>query len=75
MVGDHDDRAVLGHILARTRGDFRILANIVFRNAEDLNRIILPISFEDSKEALALNIATRKQALGYLDQGGAIGIF
>ena len=69
------DGLTLGHILSRTRGDFRILAHRVFRNAEDLNRIILPISFEDTKEALAQNIATRKTALDYLAQGGAIGIF
>lgn len=69
------DGLVLGHILARTRGDFRILAHRVFRKAEDLERIILPISFDESKEAMALNIATRKEALKYLSDGGAIGIF
>ena len=69
------DGLVMGHILARTRGDFRILANSVFRKAQDLNRIILPISFEETKEALALNIETRKTALTYLADGGAIGIF
>lgn len=69
------DGLMMGHILARTRGDFRMLVNSVFRKAEDLNRVILPISFEESKEALALNIETRKTALSYLAQGGAIGIF
>ncbi|WP_299782995.1 lysophospholipid acyltransferase family protein [uncultured Roseobacter sp.] len=69
------DGLMMGHILARTRGDFRILANSVFRKAEDLNRVILPISFETTKDALALNIATRKTALDYLRDGGAIGIF
>ena len=38
------DGLMMGHILARTRGDFRILAHRIFRKAEDLNRIILPIS-------------------------------
>jgi putative hemolysin len=47
----------------------------VFRKAEDINRIILPISFDDTKEALALNIQTRKDALRFLSEGGAIGIF
>jgi len=69
------DGLMMGHILQRTRGDFRILAHRVFRKAEDLNRIILPISFDETKEAMALNIATRKTALDYLGQGGAIGIF
>lgn len=69
------DGMMMGHILSHTRGDFRILANSVFNKAEDINRIILPISFDDTKEALALNLNTRKTALSYLSDGGAIGIF
>lgn len=69
------DGLVMGNILSELRGDFRILAHQVFRKAEDLNRIILPISFDTTKEALALNIKTRRVALDYLHEGGAIGIF
>ncbi|WP_025057091.1 lysophospholipid acyltransferase family protein [Sulfitobacter noctilucicola] len=69
------DGLMLGHIMSVTRGDFRIMANSVFNRAEDLNRHLLPISFDADKEALALNLATRREALGYLGQGGAIGIF
>ena len=69
------DGLMMGHILSRTRGDFRILAHHVFRKAEDLNRVILPINFDGTKEALKLNLETRKTALAYLGQGGAIGIF
>jgi putative hemolysin len=69
------DGLMLGHILAKVRGEFRIMAHQVFRKAEDINRIILPISFDESKEALALNIRTRKEALRFLAEGGAIGIF
>lgn len=69
------DGLMLGHILARTRGDFRILANRVFRQAAELDEVILPISFDESREAVALNIETRKAALAYLSQGGCVGIF
>jgi putative hemolysin len=69
------DGLMMGHILDRLRGDFRILANSVFRKAEALNRVILPISFDDTKEAVRQNIATRADALGYLERGGAIGVF
>ena len=69
------DGLMLGHILSKTRGDFRILAHQEFRKAEDLNRIILPVSFEETKEALEQNIATRKASLKYLKDGGAIGVF
>lgn len=69
------DGLMMGHILSQTRGDFRILAHQVFRKAEDLNRIILPISFDETRQAVKLNLQTRKTALDYLGQGGAIGIF
>lgn len=69
------DGLMLGHILARTRGDFRILAHQVFRKAGDLNKVILPISFDDTKDSVRSNIETRKTALTYLDAGGAIGVF
>ncbi len=69
------DGLMMGHILSALRGDFRILANSVFRKAADINRIILPISFDDTKEAMALNIQTRKECLAYLGEGGAIGVF
>jgi putative hemolysin len=69
------DGLMMGHILSLVRGDFRILAHRVFRRAEELDRIILPISFDETKEAMKLNIETRKTALSYLADGGAIGIF
>lgn len=69
------DGLMLGHILSQTRGDFRILANSVFDKAEDINRVILPISFDETKEAAAQNIATRKAALDYMNEGGALGVF
>lgn len=69
------DGLILGHILSSVRGDFRILANHVFRKAEELDRIVLPISFDETKEAMRLNVETRKTSLKYLSDGGAIGIF
>ncbi|MEM6971780.1 MAG: lysophospholipid acyltransferase family protein [Pseudomonadota bacterium] len=69
------DGLALGRMLSETRGDFRIIAHVIFRRAEDLKRIILPIDFGETKEAQRTNIATRKEALGYLASGGAIGIF
>ncbi|MEL7459907.1 MAG: lysophospholipid acyltransferase family protein [Pseudomonadota bacterium] len=69
------DGLIMGYILSVVRGDFRILAHRVFRKAEDLDKVILPISFDETKEAVALNIATRKASLRYLSDGGAIGIF
>ena len=69
------DGLMMGYILSKVRGDFRILANSVFRKAEELDRVVLPISFDETKEAVAQNLATRKTALDYLARGGAIGVF
>ncbi|MDW3222224.1 MAG: lysophospholipid acyltransferase family protein [Paracoccaceae bacterium] len=69
------DGLMMGQILARARGDYRILANAVFSQSKDLNRHVLPISFASTKDALALNLATRKTALAYLRNNGAIGVF
>ena len=70
------DGLMLGHILStRRQGDLRILANTVFKKAEDLNSVILPISFDETKEAMAQNVKTRKEALRYLASGGAMGVF
>lgn len=79
LVANHPygilDGLMMGHVLSRARGDFRILANSVFRRAEELNRVILPISFDETKDALMMNLKTRNEALSYLDAGGAIGVF
>ena len=69
------DGLMMGHILSQTRRDFRILANNVFQGDDDLNRAVLPISFEPSKEAQLSNLKTRKLALASLADGGVIGIF
>jgi len=69
------DGFMMGLILARTRRDFKIMANTVFQKAETLNRTILPISFAQNKEAIQQNLQTRKASLEYLGTGGAIGVF
>ncbi|MDA8636936.1 lysophospholipid acyltransferase family protein [Rhodobacteraceae bacterium] len=79
MIANHPygilDGLMMGHILSSVRGDFRILANTVFRKSADLQRVVLPISFDETEDAVRENLATRKNALAYLADGGAIGVF
>ena len=79
LVANHPygilDGLAMGRILSATPGDFRIVAHTVFRKAKDLQDIILPVDFAETKEAMAVNLATRKESLRYLAEGGAIGIF
>ena len=69
------DGLILGYILSKSRKDFKILAHKVFCNSEKLSGVILPIAFDDTKEASRLNIQTRNSALNFLYSGGAVGIF
>lgn len=69
------DGLMMGRILSMVRDDFRILAHRVFRKAEDLEKIVLPVSFDETREAQQLNLKTRREALDFLQGGGAIGVF
>lgn len=69
------DGLMMGHLLARARPSFRILAHEIFGAAEEIGEVILPVSFDKTSEAIARNIRTRHAALDHLGQGGAIGIF
>lgn len=70
------DGLIMGQILsARRNGDFRVLAHRIFRRSADLEKVILPISFDETKDAAKLNLETRAEALRYLKAGGAIGVF
>jgi len=80
LVSNHPfgilDGLIMGLILSQRRdGDFRVLANSVFQNAPDLESVILPISFDETKEAVKQNLSTRSEAMKYLQCGGAIGVF
>ena len=69
------DGLILGYIMSKSRKDFKILAHKIFCKSVELNDVILPISFDYTKEASKLNIQTRGAALDFLNSGGAVGIF
>ena len=69
------DGLMMEHILWSVRGDFRILANTVCRKSADLQRVGFLLSFDETEDAVLENLATQKNALAYLEDGGAIGIF
>ena len=80
LVSNHPygilDGLMMGLILSQRRGgDFKVLAHRIFRASPDLEKVILPISFDETKEAAKLNLETRAEAVRYLAAGGAIGIF
>ncbi|QIE54428.1 acyltransferase [Pikeienuella piscinae] len=69
------DGMAMGRILSARRPHFRIVAHKIFHRARELEEMILPISFDETRAAQMVNLETRRQALAYLAGGGAIGIF
>lgn len=69
------DGLVMGAVLAESGTNFKILANDIFQKVQYIRDTILPISFKNNREGVALNLKTRKNALDHLKGGGAIGIF
>ena len=69
------DGLVMGSVLAQSGANFKIIANDIFNKAQEISDKILPISFKNTREAISLNLRTRKNALTHLSNGGAIGIF
>lgn len=69
------DGLALGRLMSMRRKDFKIVAHSVFRRAPEIEAHLLPIDFAGTREAAALNLATRREALRFLDDGGAIAIF
>ncbi len=69
------DGLVMGSVLARSGANFKIIANDIFNKVHEIKDKILPISFKNTRDAVSLNLKTRKNALTHLLYGGAIGIF
>ncbi len=69
------DGLLLGRLLSMARPDFKIMAHKIFHKAKDLQDIILPVSFDTTREALQTNLNTRRAALDFLGRGGCVGIF
>ena len=69
------DGLVMGSVLAQSGANFKIIANDIFNKAREISDKILPISFRNTREAILLNLRTRKNAITHLSHGGAIGIF
>ena len=65
----------MGPVLAQSGTNFKIIANDIFNKALEIRGKILPISFKNTREAISLNLTTRKNAITHLSHGGAIGIF
>ncbi len=69
------DGVVIGHLVSRVRGDFRILTNAILYRAEEIRSHLLPVDFSESEEALQTNLKSRAAAKHHLMNGGCLIVF
>jgi putative hemolysin len=69
------DGIVACWLVAQIRDDFKILTNALLNRAEEIRPYMLPIDFEETKEALETNLKSRAESKAVLDNGGVLIIF
>jgi len=79
LVANHPfgvvDGIAMAHIASTIRPHFKALVNEVLCREQTINSCFLPVDFRDTKEAMEVNIRSRKKAIEYLHSGGTIVIF
>ena len=73
-LGILDGVAICSEI-SKVRPDFKIVAHRVLAFSDRTVGKVLPISFDETEQALRTNIDTRRQAIKLLQEGGVIMIF
>jgi len=69
------DGLILSYLISTIRQEFMVIVNSVLCHEKLFQPFLLPIDFNESKEALLTNIETRKRTLKRLMKGEALGIF
>jgi putative hemolysin len=54
---------------------YRVLINNELLKVKEIREYSLPISFDETKDAMAMNMKTRKEAVAFLKHGGTIVVF
>lgn len=69
------DGAALLALAEKLRRPFKVLINNDLLKINEIGRFALPISFEETKEALEMNLRTKQEAVRLLKQGCVVVIF
>ncbi|MFK7802095.1 MAG: lysophospholipid acyltransferase family protein [Anaerolineae bacterium] len=69
------DGLILGHFAAQLRKNWAILINNTMAKFNEFEANMLPIAFDETREANRLNIRTKKRALEMLDADNAVIVF
>lgn len=69
------DGIAISHLISKVRDDYRIIAHGLLTRAPEAAERILPIDFSTKREALHTNLATRREAISWLNDGHVLLIF
>jgi putative hemolysin len=69
------DGLVICWLASLRRMDFRVLTNTALDGVPEARPYILPVDFSGTREALAANVAMRKEALDHVKAGGCVIVF
>ncbi|MCB0061046.1 MAG: lysophospholipid acyltransferase family protein [Caldilineaceae bacterium] len=69
------DGLIICHLAAQLRRDFKILIHKALVMEPRVERYMLPVDFNETDEAVRVNIETKQRAMETLRNGGAIVIF
>ncbi|MFN4224859.1 MAG: lysophospholipid acyltransferase family protein [Hyphomonas sp.] len=69
------DGLVISWLVSLRRRDFRVLTNSVLDAVPEAKPYLLPVDFAGTREAVAANVAMRREALAHVKGGGCIVVF
>ena len=69
------DGVLFGLLVSKIRPKFKFLVHEVLCKDDELNEFFLPVSFEESKDAIKRNIESKKISLAEISEGNPIVIF
>ncbi len=69
------DGLIICHLASKARENFKILINRALCQVDLVESNMLPIDFAETKEAMMINISSKKKAIETMRQNGAIVIF
>jgi len=69
------DGLIICWLISLRRPDFRVLTNSALDGVPEARDYLLRVDFSATKEALAANVAMRKEALAHVKAGGCVIVF
>ncbi len=69
------DGLIISWLISLRRSDFKVLTNSVLDAVPEAKPYLLPVDFAATREAVAANVAMRREALAHIKSGGCVIVF